>query len=228
MNDKSPLESPWELLRLHLCGREAGVVVACVTFAVCGFAILSAGIELHSNALTTVGALGVAAPCGLGWIVYDADVPAPLPYPFRQGEIARMSDEQFDRLLDEVDHQALMPAAQPETVSAGLPAGDDEFAQMVRDALDELPEFVQDELRGTDLAVTIGDDGWKAGHYGLYHGGSVAYDDYAHLITIYRDTLTESFGDDADELRRQVTITVRHEMAHHFGADEDRVREFGL
>ncbi len=36
------------------------------------------------------------------------------------------------------------------------------------------------------------------------------------------------FGDDPDELRRQVKITVRHEMAHHFGADERRVRELGL
>src|SRR5918997_726029 len=36
------------------------------------------------------------------------------------------------------------------------------------------------------------------------------------------------FGDDPDELRAQVTRTVRHELAHHLGADELGVRELGL
>ena len=35
-------------------------------------------------------------------------------------------------------------------------------------------------------------------------------------------------GHDADELRAQVTRTVRHELAHHLGADELGVRELGL
>ena len=36
------------------------------------------------------------------------------------------------------------------------------------------------------------------------------------------------FGDDPAELRAQVTRTVRHELAHHLGADELGVRELGL
>ena len=32
----------------------------------------------------------------------------------------------------------------------------------------------------------------------------------------------------ADELRAQVTRTVRHELAHHLGADELGVRDLGL
>ena len=41
-------------------------------------------------------------------------------------------------------------------------------------------------------------------------------------------TLLRDFGDDPDELRAQVTRTVRHELAHHLGADELGVRELGL
>jgi predicted Zn-dependent protease with MMP-like domain len=44
---------------------------------------------------------------------------------------------------------------------------------------------------------------------------------------IFRDQLTLAIHD-PDELRHQVAITLRHEIAHHFGADEDRVRELGL
>ena len=36
------------------------------------------------------------------------------------------------------------------------------------------------------------------------------------------------FGHDPDELRAQVLRTVRHELAHHLGADELGVRELGL
>ena len=47
-------------------------------------------------------------------------------------------------------------------------------------------------------------------------------------IIIFRDTLRRDFGHDADLLREQVTITVRHELAHHLGADELGVRDLGL
>src|SRR5918993_331350 len=64
--------------------------------------------------------------------------------------------------------------------------------------------------------------------YGLYQGDTVARDDYPDRIIIFRDTLLRDFGDDPDELRGQVTRTVRHELAHHLGADELGVRELGL
>jgi predicted Zn-dependent protease with MMP-like domain len=33
--------------------------------------------------------------------------------------------------------------------------------------------------------------------------------------------------EDADELVREVRITVVHEIAHHFGIDDDRLHELG-
>ena len=53
-------------------------------------------------------------------------------------------------------------------------------------------------------------------------------DNYPDRIIIFRDTLRRDFGHDADLLREQVTITVRHELAHHIGFDELGVRDLGL
>lgn len=45
-------------------------------------------------------------------------------------------------------------------------------------------------------------------------------------ITIYRDALLEMCGSD-DEVVDEVRITVIHEIAHHFGIDDDRLHELG-
>ena len=45
---------------------------------------------------------------------------------------------------------------------------------------------------------------------------------------IFRDTLRRDFGHDPEQLRDQVTRTVRHELAHHVGFDELGVRGLGL
>jgi predicted Zn-dependent protease with MMP-like domain len=147
--------------------------------------------------------------------------------PAPAGEIALMTDAEFDLLLDEVERQARMPFAPAPPPAADMD-GDDDFAEMVRDALDELPDFVQVELQRSNLGVTISDWGSEWNALGLYCGGSIAEDDFPHTITIFRDTLTAHYGHDPDELRRQVKITVRHEVAHHFGANVRGVRELGL
>ena len=75
---------------------------------------------------------------------------------------------------------------------------------------------------------SISDKGRRHRAYGLYQGDTVARDNYPDRIIIFRDTLLRDFGHDPDELRAQVTRTVRHELAHHLGADELGVRELGL
>lgn len=197
----------------------------------CGWFIVRAGLEARDRGLTVVGGLCFAAALALGCVLHEPGTSAGAGRsPADAGsadEIGRMTDEELDRLLDEVERQARMPWPCPSPV-AGSVTDDDEFAQLVRDALDELAEFVQDELRRGNLAVMISDYGCEWQAYGLYTGGTAADDDFHHRITIFRDTLTASDGDDPQELRRQVRITVRHEVAHHFGADERRVRQLGL
>jgi predicted Zn-dependent protease with MMP-like domain len=56
----------------------------------------------------------------------------------------------------------------------------------------------------------------------------VARDNWRYMIVIYRDTLVRDFGHDPEALRRNVEITVRHEVVHHLGASERRVAELGL
>lgn len=107
------------------------------------------------------------------------------------------------------------------------PYNDAEFEELVSDALDDLPEWARRAL-DRNVAVVISDGGRRAGAYGLYHGGSVARNDVADRIVIYRDTLRRDFGHDPDELQAQVVRTVRHELAHHLGFDELGVRDLGL
>src|SRR4051794_13134537 len=107
------------------------------------------------------------------------------------------------------------------------PYDDTEFEELVRDALDELPDWAQRAL-AHNVAVTISDGGRARGAYGLYHGDGVARDNVPDRIVIYRDTLRRDFGHDPDELRAQVVRTVRHELAHHLGWDELGVRDLGL
>jgi len=67
--------------------------------------------------------------------------------------------------------------------------------------------------------------------FGLYTGTPLTERtvDYAGLpdqITIYRLPILDEFDDPA-EIRREVARTVIHEIAHHFGIGEDRLRELG-
>ena len=101
-----------------------------------------------------------------------------------------------------------------------------DFETLVREALDDLPDLL---LKALDrVPVVVSDKGRKANAYGLYQGDTVARDNVPDRIVIFRDTLLRDFGEDPDELRAQVTRTVRHELAHHLGADELGVRELGL
>jgi predicted Zn-dependent protease with MMP-like domain len=101
-----------------------------------------------------------------------------------------------------------------------------DFETLVREALDDLPDLLIKALER--VPVVISDKGHKARAYGLYQGDTVARDNHHDRIIIFRDTLLRDFGYDPDLLRAQVTRTVRHELAHHLGADELGVRELGL
>jgi predicted Zn-dependent protease with MMP-like domain len=140
------------------------------------------------------------------------------------------SEAEFERLVEETERLARDGVApDPEEVEfmALDPYDDEDFAELVRDAMDELPDLLQRALE-RNVAVVISDGGRRAGAYGLYHGDGVARDDVPDRIVIFRDTLRRDFGHDPDRLREEVTRTVRHELAHHLGADELGVRDLGL
>jgi predicted Zn-dependent protease with MMP-like domain len=108
------------------------------------------------------------------------------------------------------------------------PYDDHDFEELVRDALDDLPELLRPLIENHNVAVVISDGGRRRRAYGLYHGDGATRDEVPDRIVIYRDTLRRDFGHDPELLRRQVTVTVRHELAHHIGFDELGVQGLGL
>jgi predicted Zn-dependent protease with MMP-like domain len=138
-------------------------------------------------------------------------------------------EEEFEQLVRRTEQLARENlAAEPDEAEfmALDPRNPEDFEQLVREALDDLPDLL---LRALDhVAVVISDKGRRHRAYGLYMGDTVARDNYPDRIVIFRDTLLRDFGRDPDELRAQVLRTVRHELAHHLGADELGVRELGL
>jgi predicted Zn-dependent protease with MMP-like domain len=108
------------------------------------------------------------------------------------------------------------------------PYDDHDFEELVRDALDDLPDLLRPLIENHNVAVVISDGGRRRRAYGLYHGDGATRDEVPDRIVIYRDTLRRDFGHDPDLLRQQVTITVRHELAHHIGFDELGVQGLGL
>ena len=141
------------------------------------------------------------------------------------------SEEDFERIVLRAERLAREGvAADPdETEFLDLdPYDNDDFEELVRDALDDLPDLLRNLVENHNVAVVISDGGRRRRAYGLYHGDGATRDDVPDRIVIYRDTLRRDFGHDPELLRDQVTRTVRHELAHHVGFDELGVRDLGL
>jgi predicted Zn-dependent protease with MMP-like domain len=143
-----------------------------------------------------------------------------------------MTAAEFDALVHKVESSAATTDLEGAAIGE---AEEREFAAIVRDAIEELPAFVKDEL-ARNVAVIIAEDGAlpeRYGHagigglFGLYVGWTASVPNEGARIILFRDTLTRRF-EDPDQLREQVVITLRHEIAHHFGADESRIEELGL
>jgi predicted Zn-dependent protease with MMP-like domain len=106
----------------------------------------------------------------------------------------------------------------------------DRFEELVADALDEIP----DELAALmdNVIVVVEDEPEEPGLLGLYDGTPLtARDTYGGLelpdrITIYRNPICALAADEA-QVVEEVLVTVVHEIAHHFGIDDDRLHDLG-
>jgi predicted Zn-dependent protease with MMP-like domain len=141
------------------------------------------------------------------------------------------SEEDFEQVVLRAERLAREGVAAEPEESEFLdldPYDDDDFEELVRDALDELPDLLRALVENHNVAVVISDGGRRRGAYGLYHGDGATRDDVPDRIVVYRDTLRRDFGHDPELLRDQVVRTVRHELAHHVGFDELGVQGLGL
>jgi predicted Zn-dependent protease with MMP-like domain len=104
------------------------------------------------------------------------------------------------------------------------------FEAMVSEALDGLPAELGELM--SNVAVTVEHNAGPAGLLGLYRGVPLTRRTTAYAgvlpdrITIYRRAICaicHSEQDVVEEVRR----TVIHEVAHHFGINDARLRELG-
>lgn len=111
----------------------------------------------------------------------------------------RMTPQRFDELVG--DALDLIPA--------DLAAAIDNVVILVRDRDPEDPD-----LLGLYEGIALTErDSW--------YGGSLP-----DTITIYRESLL-AVCDSEEQVVDEVAITVIHEIAHHFGIDDDRLHELG-
>ena len=104
------------------------------------------------------------------------------------------------------------------------------FEEMVSEALDGIPEELGELM--SNVAVTVYHDSGPAGLLGLYQGvpltrrSSFYAGALPDRITIYRRAICAVCTSDA-EVVEQVRRTVIHEVGHHFGISDARLRELG-
>jgi predicted Zn-dependent protease with MMP-like domain len=105
------------------------------------------------------------------------------------------------------------------------------FEEHVRRALDSLPNELREAMSNVEIVVED-ENAEDPDIFGLYLGIPLPErHDYAGVlpdkIAIYRIPLEEEFGHDPALLEDEIRITVVHEVAHHFGIDDDRLAELG-
>jgi predicted Zn-dependent protease with MMP-like domain len=103
------------------------------------------------------------------------------------------------------------------------------FEQMVGEALDTVPAPLAAMMRNV---VVVAEDGHDPHLLGLYEGIPLTerMSDYSAVlpdrITIYRLAIC-AICDTEDDVVDEVRTTVVHEIAHHFGIDDQRLHELG-
>ena len=105
------------------------------------------------------------------------------------------------------------------------------FDELVGDALDLIPPDLASAI--DNVVILVADrNADEPDLLGLYEGIALTERDswYAgslpDTITIYREALQDVCASEA-EVVDEVAITVIHEIAHHFGIDDDRLHELG-
>jgi predicted Zn-dependent protease with MMP-like domain len=106
-----------------------------------------------------------------------------------------------------------------------------EFEQIALAALRELPPWAVEALANV-VVLFEEEDAAEPDIYGIYDGVALPDRDGGEpvepaRIHLYRAPLVADFGHDPAELAEEIRVTVLHEIAHHFGIDDDRLEELG-
>lgn len=105
-----------------------------------------------------------------------------------------------------------------------------DFERVIQETLDSLPPEIAEQISNVGfviedepppdmplLGLYYGVPQPKRGHY---YGGALP-----DKITIFRGPLERHYGRDPDLLTKQIRRVVLHEIAHHFGISDERLKE---
>ena len=107
-----------------------------------------------------------------------------------------------------------------------------EFAELVGEVFDALPDDMVRPLENVAILIENQPTGARPRLYGQYAGhpltrrGYYGFGELPDRITLYRNNLVAG-ARDLDALRAQVRVTLVHEIGHYFGLDDARLTELG-
>jgi predicted Zn-dependent protease with MMP-like domain len=109
----------------------------------------------------------------------------------------------------------------------------EEFEQAVADALDEVPPELTRLMNNVVILVEDEPPQGVPDLFGIYEGTPLtergswwAAGALPDRITIFRGPTLRAC-DTVDDVVEEVLVTVVHEIAHHFGIDDERLHELG-
>lgn len=109
---------------------------------------------------------------------------------------------------------------------------DEEFESLVDDALDSIPQEVFDRLENVAVLIEQEPPAGVPDLLGLYEGVPLTARDSSWMgslpdhIRIFRGPLLRMCCS-REQLVHEVAVTVLHEIAHHFGIEEQRLHDLG-
>ncbi len=113
-----------------------------------------------------------------------------------------------------------------------LSVSEEKFEQLVADELDRLPD---DMLNGLDNVVFVIEDLPEDGSMdllGLYDGlavtdrGNYGFGELPDRIILFREPLVAACST-LKQLKDEIHVTLVHEIAHHYGIDDDELHRLG-
>lgn len=109
---------------------------------------------------------------------------------------------------------------------------DEEFDDAVSDALDAVPAGISTYMDNVALFISDDPPPEEPHILGVYNGTPLTErgSDWGFVlpdtIELFKNNLI-AFANGPDDLREQIAITIVHEIAHHYGIEDDELHRLG-
>ena len=110
---------------------------------------------------------------------------------------------------------------------------EERFIELAGEALDGLPDWVQEAMENVEVFVEDRPPADEPSLLGQYQGVPLAKRGINYSgalpdrILLFRGPIERLAREDAERLRGIIAHTIAHEVAHHFGISDERLREIG-